>query len=863
MISRPAETTIWYAERPFLLASIVFLLAAILAATLIWRLEEHRLGQERARVASLAGDHAYDLQRRLDRAFSATYALAALVREGHGGITDFDGVARQLLPFYPGVAALQLAPGGVIRQVVPLAGNETAIGHDLLKDTARDKEARFARDSGQLTLAGPFTLVQGGAGAVARLPVFMDDKSGNAAFWGFTTVLIRFPAMLDQTLLPQLIARGFGYELWRIHPDTGEKQVIASSAFPPRVAPVKHPIQIPNGTWTLSVAPLKGWGDPVGLLFKASLGLLFSLLLAWLARLLVEFKIHEAGLEEQVRERTAEIEAGGARLRESEFLFRSQFDLGNIGIAITTPEKGWLRANGKLCRMLGCIEEELLQRSWADITHPDDLQADLAQFQRLLSGEIDGYEIDKRFIRKDGEIVYTHMTLACCRNDGQLQFIIASFLDITERVRAEKALGVSEKRFRDLLDNVHLIALLLDADGKVTYCNNFLLDLIGFTGEEMLGADWFARMVPDSHRAVKEVYLRGLKSGDVAEHVENPIITAKGALREIAWNNTVLRDAAGAVIGTASIGEDITERKRTEKELRSYRDQLEVLVEERTRELEEAKLALMNMVDDLNLKTEELAGANERLVEVDRLKSLFIASMSHELRTPLNSVIGFSSILLNEWIGALNDEQKKSLTSILRSGRHLLTLINDVIDVSKIEAGIIEVGCDEFDLAELLAELEQTFVGEAQERGLSLAVQRIHLPMCTDRRRLLQCLLNLVSNAIKFTERGAVTVAVRHYEERGEVGIDVTDTGIGIGAADQPRLFQAFSRIQAPQGAKVQGTGLGLYLTKKIIVDFLRGSIGVASEAGNGSRFSITIPSRLPEGEEKGGRLSAAAGVKP
>jgi len=271
---------------------------------------------------------------------------------------------------------------------------------------------------------------------------------------------------------------------------------------------------------------------------------------------------------------------------------------------------------------------------------------------------------------------------------------------------------------------------------------------------------------------------------------------------------------------------EITDRKRVEEELCLHKEHLEELVAERT---------------------SELAAANKRLKEVDRLKSMFIASMSHELRTPLNSVIGFSSILLDEWIGVLNDEQKKSLTSILRSGEHLLTLINDVIDVSKIEAGIIEVSSADFDLGELLAEVEQTFAREAERRGLYQNVQQPPITMHTDRRRLLQCLLNLVSNAIKFTERGGITVSVRHEAELNEVTIAVTDTGIGIKAADQGRLFQAFSRIHSPISSKVLGTGLGLYLSKRIINEILHGSISMTSEPGMGSTFSITIPSRLEE----------------
>ena len=311
---------------------------------------------------------------------------------------------------------------------------------------------------------------------------------------------------------------------------------------------------------------------------------------------------------------------------------------------------------------------------------------------------------------------------------------------------------------------------------------------------------------------------------------------------------------------------NITERKKGEQELERHRHHLEELVKDRTEnleqktvELERSQTAMRYLLEDINAANKQLAEANERLKEVDRLKSMFIASMSHELRTPLNSVIGFSSILLNEWIGSLNDEQKKSLTSILRSGKHLLSLINDVIDVSKIEAGMIEVSREDFELSELLKEVEQTFAKEALDRKLSLVVQQLSLPMHTDRRRLLQCLFNLVSNALKFSEQGGVTVGVSYGEKKRALTITVTDTGIGIGVDDQSKLFQPFSRIQSHLSATVLGTGLGLYLTRKIVVDILDGEISVISEPAHGSSFTMTIPARI-EGNDREG-LESDLGV--
>jgi len=273
-------------------------------------------------------------------------------------------------------------------------------------------------------------------------------------------------------------------------------------------------------------------------------------------------------------------------------------------------------------------------------------------------------------------------------------------------------------------------------------------------------------------------------------------------------------------------------------------------------ELVESQRALMNIVEDLNQKTAELEDANARLQELERLKSMFIASMSHELRTPLNSIIGFSSIILNEWLGPVNPEQKENLATILRSGKHLLSLINDVIDVSKIEAGKIECRLEEFDLYDLLSEAVQYLEQDIRGKGLELRLRLQHQTVRTERRRLLQCIINLLSNALKFTERGEIAVESAPEVEAEQEGaaraakavrIAVHDTGVGIAAQDIPRLFQPFTRLESPMMTTVPGTGLGLYLTRKLVNEVLHGNIICASEIGMGSTFTIVIPGSINE----------------
>ncbi|HEX9005917.1 MAG TPA: ATP-binding protein, partial [Bacteroidota bacterium] len=277
------------------------------------------------------------------------------------------------------------------------------------------------------------------------------------------------------------------------------------------------------------------------------------------------------------------------------------------------------------------------------------------------------------------------------------------------------------------------------------------------------------------------------------------------------------------------------ERNRAEESLARLNEELEQRVRDRTLLLQQ--------------RSEELELANERLKEVDRLKSRFIASMSHELRTPLNAIIGYSSILHDEWPGRVNAEQKQNLASILNSGRHLLDMINDILDVTQIEGGTVTPVVEAFDLYDLLAEAESRVTAAVREKGLELRCEPLRQRMRTDRRRLLQCLLNLLGNAAKFTDKGGVTLEARIVSSPGEeemVEIAVTDTGIGIGEADLARIFLPFSRIVIPGRTIVPGTGLGLFLSRKISTELLKGDLHVSSEYGRGSRFSLRIPVRLP-----------------
>lgn len=292
----------------------VFFLVGAASGWLIWDAQRVDLDKARVRASELANDQAQSLQRAIERSLSATYALAALVRRGQGEVPDFEPIATEMLPFYPGVVALGLSPGGIIKQVVPLLGNESLMRYNQLGNVAQAGESMTARDSRQLTLIGPLQLVQGGLGVVGLLPIYMDDNNGDPQFWGFSFVTLRFPQALESAHLVLIGERGYAYALWRQLPGAGERQIIDTSVGTTLIDPVNAVLELPNGRWTLSVSPLGGWQASSDLWLQLGAALLLSALVAYLAWLLFEMHSRDHRLEEEVSERTAEIRAANRHL---------------------------------------------------------------------------------------------------------------------------------------------------------------------------------------------------------------------------------------------------------------------------------------------------------------------------------------------------------------------------------------------------------------------------------------------------------------------------------------------------------------------------------------------------------------------
>jgi PAS domain S-box-containing protein len=382
---------------------------------------------------------------------------------------------------------------------------------------------------------------------------------------------------------------------------------------------------------------------------------------------------------------------------------------------------------------------------------------------------------------------------------------------------------------------------IISPEGRFLQVNAALCSLLGIDCAELLTRTIFDHTDPADLSSTRAVFDAGVSGERRVVDMELRFLRKDGQTVWIHLSGAWLSGSEAASMHGIVLMQDITERKEVEERIRKLNEDLERRVAERT-----AELGALN---------EELEVRNREVERASRLKSEFVARMSHELRTPMNAIIGFSELLSEESEGALNETQRSFVSHIQRGAAHLLELINDVLDLSKIEAGRIELRLQDFRPADALVEVLSVIrpLAEAKKLHIENALPA-EFEICADRTRFKQILYNLLSNAVKFTpEDGRVWVEAGM--ETGSVWIAVNDTGIGIPPEEQRAIFAEFYQVGATTKGVKEGTGLGLAITKKLI-ELHGGQIRVESEPGGGSRFTFTLPAA---GEFAGRKAAAGA----
>ena len=449
-------------------------------------------------------------------------------------------------------------------------------------------------------------------------------------------------------------------------------------------------------------------------------------------------------------------------------------------------------------------DAELLVNASSQLKEPDEF-INKVKYLYAHEKEVSSDEIEL----KDGR-VFDRYSAPLETSTGEYLGRIWFCRDITERKQAQEELRESERRYRLLAENAKDVIWTVDMNMRPTYMSPSITRLLGYSVEEAMALPMEAVYAPASFETAMKVFAEELAIENMEQKglsrsrtLDLELIRKDGSIIPVEIKFSFMREPDGRPIAILAIARDTTERKQMEK---------------------------------------KLAGKRREAEAASQAKSEFLASMSHELRTPLNAVIGFSELMLDGVPGKINDEQRQCLSDILSSGQHLLNLINDVLDLSKVEARRMELRLENLNLADVIDDVVQTVKPMLDENRHKMRMSIVEeLPQVrADRSKLRQILLNLLSNAIKFTPPGG-KLAIEVSREGDWCQVNVVDNGIGIKKEDRERIFEAFIQADTLLDRKKEGTGLGLALTKQF-VELMGGRIWVESEYGKGSKFTFALP---------------------
>jgi len=518
-------------------------------------------------------------------------------------------------------------------------------------------------------------------------------------------------------------------------------------------------------------------------------------------------------------------------LRNSEVRYRKVVEAQADFILRSQPDTTINFANPALCRALGTSLEDIVGKKWADFASPEDLQSDAFQGLSRLSLANPRFFAENRDRRADGKYGWTQwLNEGIFDETGQLVEIQSVGRDITELKQAEARIqelnrtleaqnqnleALVNQRTAELVTLINALPdyiMLLDrAEGRILFCNDLMARMANATSRAEIEGQTITECFSPENAAYLTAQNQQVFASGETLRIEEQFNLSTGTLY-LETYKIPLKLANGQVYALISTSRDISDRKQAEQKLRQ--------------------------------SSERLSLANAELARATRLKDEFLANMSHELRTPLNAILGLSEALQEQVYGSLTDKQRRSINTIQQSGQHLLALINDILDLSKVEAGRMDLHFTQVSVHDL-CEASLTFVQQQANAGgltLTATIAPGLSEIWADGRRMRQALINLLSNAVKFTPPGGrVSLEVTLDSDRECVHFSVVDTGIGIASENLDRLFQPFVQLDSTLSRRYAGTGLGLALVQRI-AELHGGSVAVESLLNQGSRFTLSLP---------------------
>ena len=490
-----------------------------------------------------------------------------------------------------------------------------------------------------------------------------------------------------------------------------------------------------------------------------------------------------------------------ADFQGTEEAFRSYAEKSRDPLVLLDRDCKVRYANPPAAGLLGASAKDLTGRGMFDSLHFEESDRARAYWSEILAHP--GVPITGEFQFPHRGGIRTLEVVGTNRLSAGVRAVVVSLKDVTDHKRSEE----TRARLAAIVESSDDAIIGETLDGIVTTWNRAAERLYGFSAEEAIGRP-ITITVPADRLNELHSYMTRVCRGERVDHMETVRLRKDGVRLDVSITVSPIRDDSGTIIGISKSSRDITDRRRFEEEL--WRKNVEL----------------------------ELA---------NRAKDTFLASMSHELRTPLNSIIGFTGTMLMKLPGELTDDQERHLQLIQFSARHLLSLINDLLNLAKVQSGKTELAVEPVRVNEALEEVAATLRPSAEAKGLSfgLSVPPESMEIHTDRRSLIQILMNLTTNAIKFTSVGGIRLEVGRVthptEGRPEAAFRVTDTGLGIRPEDQKHLFEPFEQFHREHPQADVGSGLGLHLSQRMAT-LLGGRIEVLSQHGQGSTFTLFLP---------------------
>lgn len=773
----------WFFNKPKLVCCIVFTTLSFLFIYIAY--QNYKINKENKRVEMSNALNAItnNIEQLLKNCYTTTLSLALTI-DNEGNPQDFDAVGKRLLESNNSIDAVQLVPNGVIQYVYPLEGNEKVLGLDILNSDLFKEEALKSIKTQKMYFAGPFELTQGGKGIVGRLPVYLKNE-----FWGYSAVIIKLDKLLKNSGINSFNTKHFYFQLSKINPNTKKEEFFLEGNT--KLTEENHVSSyISDGDWKISLVNRDAGSLMNELILKIVIALLVAYTLAYFIFLLLK-KPQE--LELLIKEQANE-------LIRSEIKFKTIFDQAALGIANLDSTSGkFLEINQKFCELLGYTEKEMKEKNFQSITHPDDLQRDLDYIERIVQGLIEQYSIEKRYYRKDGNIIWVNLTVTpLYANDNFDEFSFISIVeDITERKKNEEIILSSNHKIESLINTVDGIVWECDAKTfEFTFISKKVESILGYTVEEWLSSRTFWEdhiYFEDKERTVN--YCFDKTSLNLNHDFEYRMVAKDG---RIVW----LRDIVNIVsdnnepVSLRGIMIDVTKKKEIEK--------------------------------DLNHSFTLVSQQNERLLN-------FSYIVSHNLRSHTSNISSLIELIET----AENEDEKRQMLDLLKSVSNSLnetmTNLNEVINIqTNISLTTEKVNLYNYVIATLKLlsnqiNLHDVFV----DNQISVDEEINYNPAYLE-----SILFNIISNAIRYCDKEKKPIiTIKCYPENDFKIIEITDNGIGIDLKKyENKIFGMYKTFSGLADSR----GIGLFITKNQI-DAMGGKIIVESEPNIGTTFKIFI----------------------